>query len=68
MPRFFFHFRDGELTEDDIGQELPNIDAAREEARCLARELAGVGEPATASIRVTDGQQVLFEIDLRPYQ
>lgn len=33
MPRYYFDFQDGdEYAEDDVGTELPNPEAAREEA------------------------------------
>lgn len=67
VQRFFFHFSDGVLVEDRNGQELPDIEAAREEARRIAREPARGGEAETASVVVTDGKQALFEIDLRVF-
>jgi uncharacterized protein DUF6894 len=39
--RYFFHIRDcGTLISDDEGTELPDIAAARQEARATARDLA----------------------------
>lgn len=32
MPLYFFNFKDGELSLDDQGTELPHVDAARAEA------------------------------------
>jgi hypothetical protein len=39
MPRYFFHLR-GSGATDTEGQEFPNDEAAREEARAVARELS----------------------------
>jgi hypothetical protein len=40
MTQFFFHIRDGEMfDEDSMGVDLPNLDAARREATCAAREM-----------------------------
>jgi uncharacterized protein DUF6894 len=40
MPLFFFHLRkDGQLSEDEEGLDLPNLDAARAEADASAREM-----------------------------
>ena len=39
--RYFFHIRDcGTLISDDEGTELPDLAAARQEARATARDLA----------------------------
>ena len=40
MPRFYFHIRSarGALVRDDAGMYLPDIDAARAEARQIAEE------------------------------
>ena len=40
MPRFFLHIDDGtQRIEDKEGSELPNLEAAREEALGSARQL-----------------------------
>lgn len=40
MARFFFHVRDDKnYIQDDEGQELPDLDAARDEATVAARQL-----------------------------
>ena len=39
MPRFFFHLRDGETTEDPDGIFLPNAAMARMEAIRSARDI-----------------------------
>ena len=42
MPRFFFHVRDGaDLSRDEEGQDLPDVEAARHEAVCSNREMLG---------------------------
>jgi hypothetical protein len=63
--RYFFHIRDcGNLISDDEGTELPDMAAARNEARATARDLAMedlkcgqvVGE---RSIEIASGGQVI---------
>ena len=40
MPKYFFHVRDDNAyIEDREGQDLPDLDAARNEATVAAREL-----------------------------
>ena len=39
MPRFFFHIYNDEITHDEEGRELPDLEAARELALESAREL-----------------------------
>jgi hypothetical protein len=40
MPRFYFHIRNAdEMTLDDEGTDLPDLNAARELAMASAREL-----------------------------
>jgi hypothetical protein len=40
MPTFFFKFRTGDAVDDDAsGMDLPDLNAAREEAIQTAREL-----------------------------
>ena len=42
MPHYFFHVRDGgDISRDQEGQELPDLDAARQEAVNASRELIG---------------------------
>jgi hypothetical protein len=42
MPRYFFHIREGAtLSRDANGQELPDVEAAREEAIATGRALLG---------------------------
>ena len=42
MPRFYFHIRSagGALVRDEAGMYLPDIDAARAEARLVAEEFS----------------------------
>ena len=40
MPRFYFHICDAEgMSHDEEGSDLPDIDAARREAKASARDL-----------------------------
>lgn len=39
MPRYFFHLRDGDQTDDEEGMDLPGVDAAREFAVDCARDI-----------------------------
>ena len=39
MPRYYFHLR-GSGARDTEGQEFPNEEVAREEARAVARDLS----------------------------
>jgi len=43
MPRYFFHVRDkdGDISRDEEGQDLPNLEAARAEAVSANREMLG---------------------------
>ena|SRR5579871_1008278 len=42
MARYYFHVREGhELSKDNEGQELPDVEAARCEAINLSREMIG---------------------------
>jgi hypothetical protein len=42
MPRYFFHIREGAtLTRDTCGQELPDAEAARDEAIATGQALMG---------------------------
>ncbi|MEE7456101.1 hypothetical protein MPAR168_18550 [Methylorubrum populi] len=56
MARFFLHLRDGtELIEDPDGSELPDLNAARAEARDAARDImAGMVRAG----ELLDGQQI----------
>jgi hypothetical protein len=39
MPRFFFHLHDGVDIHDELGRELPSLDAARVEATEACRAI-----------------------------
>ena len=43
MPRYFFHVRDedGDISRDQEGQDLPDLEAARSEAVSANREMLG---------------------------
>jgi hypothetical protein len=69
--RYFFHIRDFKGgSSDQEGSELPDMDAARSEARACARELAieelKCGQPiADRCIEITDGGRVLESLLVR---
>ena len=46
MPRYFFHLH-GSGARDTEGQQLPDNEAARQEARLVARELSQNRKVAT---------------------
>ncbi len=59
MARFYFHIRKGEaLLEDDEGLDLPDLNAAREQALLSAREVVAdavkFGRPAPDCFVITD--------------
>ena len=39
MARFYFHFANGQTILDDIGTDLPDLDAVRKEALGTTRDL-----------------------------
>jgi hypothetical protein len=39
MSRFYFHVRDGAYIRDEVGTELPDIDAARNQAIASSAEV-----------------------------
>ena len=41
MPRYYFHLHNGATARDEEGRELPDLNAARQEAIRAARELMG---------------------------
>ena len=63
MPRFYFHIRSatGALVRDEAGMYLPDIDAARAEARLVAEEFSAEYWPhhpgSHFEIVSADGQQ-----------
>lgn len=59
MPHFYFHTENGDCIRDDQGEDLPDIDAAREEAVTVLGEIlryrgAAFWETASFSVIVTD--------------
>jgi hypothetical protein len=67
MPKYYFYLLDNEEVVDSDGTELPDLDAAREHARQVARELTfkrdGMLQRSwsqwTMSVRDIDGQVLL---------
>lgn len=66
MPRYYFHLHNGAVARDEEGLELPDLDAARQEAIKAARELMGEDIKAgllrlghRIEIRDADGAEVL---------
>jgi len=60
MPRYFFHMH-GSGARDTEGQELPNDETARQEARMVARELSQNRNVATDEkliVTNADGQVI----------
>lgn len=69
LPRYFFHYRtDDELIRDAEGSDLPNLDAAEQNAAALAKAIvertASTGGDTTLprSIEITDaaGEDLLY--------
>jgi hypothetical protein len=60
MPRFYFDVRqDGDLTPDEEGEELPDADAAEQEAALAAIHLVKEllhGPQASLAVEVRDEQ------------
>ena len=52
MPRYFFHVHDGGSVPDDLGVNLPDIDAARSAAIELSCERFSAARPLDHS-RIT---------------
>jgi hypothetical protein len=72
MPMYYFHLLDNEEVVDSDGTELPDLDAAREHAKQVARELTFKRDGMlkrgwsewTMSVRDMDGQVLLsFPLD-----
>jgi hypothetical protein len=64
MTRYYFHFRNGSLFEDEIGEEFSDVESARRYARRVASELAEDGLDRDSSIVVTENGRHLFDIAL----
>lgn len=69
MPRFFFHYRtDDELIRDADGSELPDLEAAEQNAGALAKAIVehaastGGDTRIPRSIEITDagGEELLY--------
>ncbi|MEW6538095.1 MAG: hypothetical protein AB1448_05835 [Pseudomonadota bacterium] len=61
MPRYFFHTLNGDCVRDEQGEELKNIDAAREEAVAVLGEIlrysgASFWTTGAFSVIVTDAE------------
>jgi hypothetical protein len=60
MPLYFFHIHvvDGTTEEDEIGEELPSVEAAIEYGRTfgagLMAEAAKIGKPVQQVIEIVD--------------
>jgi hypothetical protein len=60
MPRYFFHMH-GSGARDSDGQEFPDDEAAREEARAVARDLSRNKQVATGErLVVTNADGVVI--------
>jgi uncharacterized protein DUF6894 len=60
MPRYFFHLK-GSGAVDTEGQVFPNDEAARQEAKAVARELSQNKTVSTNErLVVTDGNGVVI--------
>jgi hypothetical protein len=64
MPRYYFHYRNGELFKDEHGEELPDLEAARRHARQVALGLARGGEPKSGRVVVAERDRTLFVVEL----
>ena len=70
MPLYYFHTQDGRCIRDDEGIELPNDDAARNEASVVLGELVKedpemVWRDHNFSVTVTDATGlILYVLDL----
>jgi hypothetical protein len=72
MPHYYFHVREGStLNRDEEGQELPDAEAARQEAIAATREILGEkllhgGSLNSRTIQIADETgHVVDEINLR---
>jgi len=61
MPRFYFHLRNDMDVPDDEGKDLPNLEAALEQAASEARKLAG--EVVKENGRITLSHRIDIEDD-----
>jgi len=62
MPRYHFHIVDGVKVFDPKGMALPDVRAAREQAKLAARSFRRSLRSESFKIRVTDERgQVVYE-------
>jgi Domain of unknown function (DUF6894) len=71
MPRYFFALTDQDsrsLADDEVGEDFDRVEAAREHAMAVARELSRNQHPSASAglyISVVDeGGIVVFEVPL----
>jgi hypothetical protein len=71
MPLYYLHIRNGNKLEvDPDGTELPDMDAAFEEAREFVGEVADLGQNAIIEIADGSGETILtvsFSDAVRPH-
>ncbi len=61
MPHYFFHTQNGDRVRDELGEDLPDAEAAREEAVTVLGEIlryrgAGFWTTGSFSVIVTDAE------------
>ncbi|WGR91661.1 MULTISPECIES: hypothetical protein [unclassified Bradyrhizobium] len=64
MPRYFFDYRDATgVIRDDVGEDLPGVDVARELALVAlgdaARDFTRQGREDRLTIEIRDGEHVV---------
>ena len=57
MPKFFFDVLDGGLTTDEVGTDLPDFSAARDQAVAVL--------PNIARDELPDGDERVFQVTIR---
>ena len=67
MPRYFFDIRDGEYLADEVGTDLPDIEAARVQAVVLSGGLlqerpSKFWDGEEWRLEVREGQTILFAL------
>ena len=67
MPRYFFDIRDGEYLRDEVGTDLPDIEAARVQAVVLSGGLlqerpSKIWDGEEWRLEVRKGPKVLFAL------
>jgi hypothetical protein len=65
MNRYYFNFCNGEeLSRDEVGMYLPNLDAAKEEATRVCQDLVAMEQDLSESaIQIADaGGELLFTV------